>query len=104
MNRSLLRLGTAVLTPAAALAVTAAPAGAAAPTNGCPKGYTLLSVGALATEGYQVPGQVDSSASGLKTFGNAGNDDGWVCGVKLGNRLTGFGAPIYNFLDNQLPA
>ena len=103
MNRTLLRLGTAVLAPAAALSVAAAPADAAAPSDGCPAGYTLLSVGALWTEGYRVPSQVDSATSGYRSFGRAGNDDGWVCGVQMGNQVTGWGGPSSNFLDNQLP-
>jgi hypothetical protein len=30
--------------------------------------------------------------------------DGWVCGGQLGNQLTSFGQPVYDFVDNQLPA
>lgn len=104
MNCTLLRLGTAVLLPVAALALTTGPAGAAAPTDGCPSGYTLLSVGELTEQGYRVPAEMDSPDSGFRSFGRVGNDDGSVCGVKLGKQLTSFDAPIYNFLDNQLPA
>jgi hypothetical protein len=51
-----------------------------------------------------VPGRVDSPTSGIDSFGKPGNGDGWVCGVQLGNQLTPFGLPIYNFIDNGLPA
>ena len=37
-------------------------------------------------------------------IGQPGNGDGWVCAVQLGNQLTPFGLPVYNFIDNQLPA
>jgi hypothetical protein len=84
--------------------VAAAPARAAPPSNGCPAGYQLLSVPALTAEGYQVAALVDSPASALDWFGRPGNGDDWVCGVHLGNQLTPFGVPVYNFIDNQLPA
>lgn len=80
------------------------PAFAAAPTNGCPSGYQLLSVQTLTEEGYRAPALVDSSTSGVLSFGQPGNGDGTVCGVQLGNQLTSFGLPVYNFIDNQLPA
>ena len=80
------------------------PAMAAPPPNGCPAGYQLLSVQTLTAEGYKVPALVDSPTSGVKSFGHAGNGDGWVCGHQLGNQLTPFGLPVYNFIDNQLPA
>lgn len=89
---------------AAGAVVAAAPALAAPPSNGCPAGYQLLSVQTLTAEGYKAPALVDSPASGLDSFGNPGNGDGWVCGVQLGNQLTPFGLPVYNFIDNQLPA
>jgi hypothetical protein len=92
-----------VATSAAALA----PAGRAfadPPANGCPAGYQLLSVSALSAQGYKVPALVDSPTSGIRSFGQPGNGDGWVCGVQLGNRLTPFGGPLYNFTDNTLPA
>ena len=74
------------------------------PSNGCPNGYQLLSVATLSSEGYKVPAKVDSPTSGIRSFGQPGNGDGWVCGVQLGNQLTSFGLPLYNFMDNQLPA
>ncbi len=79
-------------------------ASAAAPANGCPAAFQLLSVPVLAAEGYHVPALVDSPTSGIRSFGQPGNGDGWVCGLQLGNRLTSFGDPLYNFVDNQLPA
>lgn len=98
---------TRVALPAALLlggGVGAAPAYAAAPANGCPSGYQLMSVDDLTQLGYHVPALVDSSASGVLSFGQPGNDDGYVCGVQLGNQLTSFGDPIYNFIDDTLPA
>jgi hypothetical protein len=89
---------------AAGSGLAAAPALAAPPANGCPTGYKLLSVQTLTAEGYKVPALVDSPTSGLLSFGQPGNGDGWVCGVQLGNQLTSFGLPVYNFIDNQLPA
>ena len=77
---------------------------AAAPTNGCPAGYQLLYVPTLTAEGYHAPALVDSPTSGVRSFGQPGNGDNYVCGVQLGNQLTSFGQPVYNFLDNQLPA
>jgi hypothetical protein len=86
---------------------------AAAPSNGCPSGYQLVSVPTLAAEGYRVPALVDSPRSGVVGegpgvrrgwIGQPGNGDGWVCAVQLGNQLTPFGLPVYNFIDNQLPA
>jgi hypothetical protein len=84
--------------------VAGTPALAAPPPNGCPAGYQLLSVQTLTAEGYKVPALVDSPTSGVRSFGQPGNGDGWVCGVKNGNQLTPFGLPVYNFTDNQLPA
>ena len=89
---------------AAGSALAGAPAMAAPPANGCPAGYQLLSVQALTAEGYKVPALVDSPTSGVKSFGMPGDGDGFVCGVQLGNQLTPFGLPVYNFIDNQLPA
>jgi len=72
--------------------------------DGCPAGYTALSVADLTSQGYRVPGQVDDPASGLLSYGRPGNGDGVVCGVQLGNQLTTFGDPLYNFMDDTLPA
>ena len=100
-------------TLAAGSMVAAAPALAAPPANGCPSGNQLLSVPTLTSEGYQVPTLVDSPTSGMVGegpgvgrgwIGQPGNGDGWVCAVQLGNQLTPFGLPVYNFIDNQLPA
>ena len=75
-----------------------------APANGCPAGCQLLSVTTLTALGCHVPAQVDSPSSGTQSIGQPGNGDGLVCAVQLGNRLTPFGLPVYNFIDNQLPA
>jgi hypothetical protein len=84
--------------------ITAAPALAAPPSTGCPAGYQLLSVQTLTAEGYTVPALVDSPTSGLLSYGKPGNGDGYVCGVPRGNQLTPFGLPVYEFIDNTLPA
>ena len=89
---------------AGGLALSAGSVAASAPSNGCPSGYELLQVQTLSDAGYRVPEEVDSPTSGVTSFGQPGNGDGWVCGVKLGNRLTPFGLPVYNFIDDQLPA
>lgn len=90
--------------PAATVSMDGIAARASAPANGCPAGYQLLSVSVLTAEGYVVAGQVDSPTSGVLSFGQPGNGDGSVCGVQLGNQLTSFGLPYYNFIDDQLPA
>ena len=85
-------------------ALVGAPALAAPPPGGCPNGHQLLSVQTMTAQGYHAPALVDSPTSGVKSFGQTGNGDGWVCGVQLGNQLTPFGLPVYLFSDNQLPA
>jgi hypothetical protein len=89
-----------------ALAASAVPVALAAPpSNGCPRGFEFLSVATLTAEGYHVPALVDSPTSGFVSFGqHPGNGDGWVCGVRLGNQLSPRGTPIYEFIDDQLPA
>jgi hypothetical protein len=99
---------------AAATALASTPAAAAPPSDGCPRGFQVLSVQALTAEGYRVPALIDDPTSGVvgqvgqgdgnAWIGQPGNGDGWVCGVQLGNQLTSFGRPVYNFVDNQLPA
>ena len=100
------RLTPVIASPAigAAGAVVAGAPALAAPPNGCPAGYQVLSVQTLTAGACKVPALVDSPTSGLDSFGKPGNGDGWVCGVQLGNQLTPFGLPVYNFIDNQLPA
>ncbi len=97
-RRSSLRLASA----AGLIALAASASGL--PSNGCPDGYTLLSVQTLLAEGYHAPALVDSPTSGVLSFGRPGNGNGWVCGVRLGNQTTAFGGPLYNFIDDQLPA
>jgi hypothetical protein len=77
---------------------------AAAPTNGCPSGYQRLYVPTLTAEGYHLPALIDSPTSGILSFGQPGNNNDYVCGVQLGNQLTSFGLPVYEFTDDQLPA
>ena len=85
-----------------AAAMVGTPAQASAPSDGCPTGYDLMSVSALSAQGYRVPAQVDDPASGILSFGRAGNGDGSVCAVALGNQTTSFGGQVYNFWDNTL--
>jgi hypothetical protein len=47
------------------------------------------------------PARVGSPRSGVDSFGNG---DGWICGRQRGSQLTNFGLPIYEFIDNGLPA
>ena len=99
--RTATRLTCAVALSTATVALSSGAAQAAAPSNGCPAGYQLVSVAPLTALGYRVPALVDSPAS--NSFGQLGNSDGFVCSVQLGNRV-GLIGPIYNFIDNQLPA
>jgi hypothetical protein len=85
----------------AAAAAPLTPASADPPSNGCPRGYDLLSVAPLSEAGYLVPGMVDSPTTGVHSFGRPGNGDGFVCGVPLGNQ-TWINGQIYNFWDNTL--
>jgi len=81
----------------------AAPAVASPPSNGCPKGYQLLAISDLLAVGpYHVPTLVDDPSSGILSFGQPGNGDGYVCGVPLGDKQTPFGGQVYNFFDNTL--
>jgi hypothetical protein len=81
----------------------AIPAAAGPPTNGCPNGYSAVAVAFLASQGYQVPGQVDDPTSGINSFGRPGNGDGYVCAQEIGNRTTPWGGQLYQFWDNTLP-
>ena len=98
------RLSSAVALSTATVVLSGGAALADAPANGCPAGYQLLSVTTLTALGCHVAAQVDSPSSGIQSIGQPGNGDGLVCAVQLGNRLTPFGLPVYNFIDNQLPA
>jgi hypothetical protein len=104
---SLASITTATLAGAcsAGLIFIGGPAGAAPPSDGCARGFQLLSVQTLTDQGYHVPALVDSPTSGVLSYGRyPGNGDGWVCGVPLGNQTTSFGLPVYEFIDDQLPA
>ena len=106
MNTRLARIATVTaVASAAAVMLTAGPS-AAAPPSGCPGGFQLLSVGALSALGYQVPGRVDDPSSGLRSFGRAGNGNGWVCAVPLGNQTwssdVASDLQIYDFMDDTL--
>ena len=103
LTRTVTGLSCALAISTAAIALPSGAALADAPSNGCPSGYTLLSVGTLSSAGYRVPAEVDSPTSGVHSFGQPGNGDGLVCGVQLGNQVGPYG-PIYNFIDDQLPA
>lgn len=100
--KTIRRAAVPIALAAAAICLPVAAAVAAAPSNGCPDGYQVMSVADLSQLGYLVPAQVDNSTSGVRSFGSVGNDDGWVCGVRLGHQMTSFGQPVYNFWDNTL--
>jgi len=91
----------AIAGSAVVLALAAPSALAAPPSGGCPSGYLRLEVAPLTAAGYRVPAQVDSPTTTL-SFGNqAGNGNGWVCGVPLGHQSFN-GNQIYNFMDDSL--
>ena len=105
MNRRLAgRVAATALGLAAAGSTITPPALAGAPTTGCPNGYAVMSVAALAEQGYRVPGQVDDPTSGVSSFGSAGNGNGLVCAQEIGNRTTTWGGQLYQFWDDVLPA
>jgi hypothetical protein len=105
IRRFVAALATCLTLGGAATVVGSAPASAATPiSNGCPAGFQLLSVSTLSAEGYHAPGLVDDPNSGILSYGRPGNGDGLVCGVQLGHQTTSFGLPIYDFIDNTLPA
>ena len=81
------------------------PAAAEPPSDGCPPGYRLLAISDLLALGpYHVPSVVDDPSSGVLSFGQPGNGDGFVCGVPLGDKQTPWGSQVYNFFDNTLRA
>ena len=103
-NRVMRAVTAGLLGCGVSLAATA-PAVAAPPSNGCPNGYKLLSISDLLAVGpYHVPSLVDDPSSGILSFGQTGNGDGYVCGVPLGDKKTPFGGQVYNFFDNTLLA
>lgn len=93
-------LSTAVVIAAAT--ATAAVANSGDPhSNGCPSGMDALSVSDLSSQGYKVPGIIDSLANG-------GNGDGVICAqpwtsAEQAARLPGADIQIYSFRDNNLP-
>ena len=103
MNRTVAAAVLAVPLALVSTALGAGPAASAPPTDGCPSGYTPVSVAELWDLGYRVPAQMDSPTSGFTSFGLVGNDDGTVCARQMGNQVSGTGGPLYNFMDNQLP-
>ena len=56
-------------------------------------GILLLAVDPLTAAGYRAPALVDQ----------AGNQDGFVCAIPLGNRTTPRGTQLYEFYDNTGP-
>ena len=102
MTTRLIRNCTMTAVAAAAAATLTAGPAQAAPATGCPTSYQLLSVSELSTLGYQVPAQVDDPTSGFRSFGQAGNGNGLVCALPLGNQTTSFGEQLYNFMDDTL--
>jgi len=103
MRAQVLRFTTVAMITAAASSTMLPAAVAQSAADGCPNGYSLIAVADLGPN-YQVPGRVDDPTSGILSFGRAGNGDGFVCAVQLGNRTTPWGGPIYNFWDNTLRA
>ncbi len=87
---------------AGSVLAASSPASAEAPTNGCPSAFFLWSVAEHLPMGYHVPVLVDSPTSGVWSFGQPGNGNGYVCAHLLG--VTDDGKPLYEFFDDQLPA
>jgi hypothetical protein len=56
-------------------------------------GILLLEVGSLTEAGYRAPAAIDE----------AGNRDGFVCAIPLGDRTTPRGTQLYEFYDNTGP-
>jgi hypothetical protein len=102
MNTRIAQAATAAALAVVATTVPTIGTAHAASNGGCPSGYTVMAVADLAPQGYQVPGAVDDPTSGVKSFGRAGNGDGRVCALALGNRTTPWGGQLYNFWDNTL--
>lgn len=102
MTTRLIRASTVTAVVAATAGTLAVGPALAAPAIGCPTSYQLLSVSDLSTLGYAVPAQMDDPTSGFRSFGHAGNGNGWVCALPLGNQTTSFGAQLYNFMDDTL--
>lgn len=97
-------LAVAVVATTMSLISSAAPASAAAPTSGCPRGFAAALVADLAPLGYRLPGIVDD-ASNTYGFGHRpGNGDGVVCARLLGKADPSTGQPLYEFFDNTLPS
>jgi hypothetical protein len=92
---------TCAVLAGAALAASG-PASASAPTNGCPRSFFLWSVAEHLPMGYHLPVVIDDPTSGVRSFGQPGNGDGYVCAHLLGK--TENGQPLYEFFDNTLPA
>lgn len=103
MIRTRAILAAAVLAAVTSIVSQAAPASAAAPTSGCPRGFDLVSVAALATLGYRVPGIVDDPANTYGVGHQPGNGDGLVCGRLIGKTDPTTGQVLYQFFDNTLP-
>jgi hypothetical protein len=99
--RALLTTATLAAATTASAVILAAPAQAGGAAR-CPTGYQLVSVAELTDLGYQVPSLVDDPTSGVRSFGQPGNGNGWVCAVPLGNQTFGGDLQIYNFLDDTL--
>ena len=100
--RHLARVASTCSLLAGFVLATGTAASAQAPTTGCPNGFVLWSVSAHLADGYHLPLLVDSPTSGVRSFGQAGNGDGNVCARLLG--VTENGSPLYEFIDDVLPA
>lgn len=100
--RHLTRIASTCALLASSVLAMGTAAGAQAPTTGCPHAFLLWSVSEHLVDGYHVPLLVDSPTSGVRSFGQVGNGDGYVCARLLG--VTENGRPLYEFFDDVLPA
>ncbi len=100
--RHLARVASTCALLAGSVLATSTAASAQAPTSGCPHGFFLWSVAEHLADGYHLALIVDDPRSGVQSFGQAGNGDGWVCAHLLG--VTENGRSLYEFFDDVLPA
>ncbi|MEO5746245.1 MAG: hypothetical protein ABIQ53_16890 [Terracoccus sp.] len=100
--RHLARIASITALLAGSVLATGTAASAQPPTNGCPDGFVLWTVADHLAAGYHLPVLVNDPLSGVRSFGRPGNGDDYVCARLVG--VTENGSPLYEFIDNTLPA
>lgn len=97
-------LAAVLLAATTSIVCQAAPASAAAPSSGCPRGFDVANVADLAALGYRIPGIVDDPANTYGFGHQPGNGDGFVCARLVGKADPTTGQLLYQFFDNTLPS